>query len=210
MRNISNRMIEMEKIRVFTAFSGYDSQCLALEKEIWKDIYGFEGKYQVSNYGRVQSLSCYITVVLPTGKIYKRWHKGRLLIQKKDKNGYCIVSLGKNSRKVHRLVAMAFCYGYKPNKQVNHKDENKANNHSNNLEWCDSLYNNRYGGHIIRAAKGHCKSIVQMNMQGQIIAKYESLISAEKALGITNASTPICRCCRGKIKKAYGYKWSYV
>lgn len=107
-------------------------------KEIWKDVKGYEGKYQISNLGRVKSLN------------YARRKQVRILrpgIQKKT--GYISVSLlkeGKQKTKtIHRLVAEAFIPNPKNLKQINHKDENKQNNCVNNLEWCSAKYNSNYG-----------------------------------------------------------------
>lgn len=202
----------MNKLRVFTSFSGYDSQCLALDNEQWKDIVGYEGQYQVSNCGRVKSLSHKTLITLPNGTKYYRTFKGRILKTKKDKYGYLFVSLnnGNNTYKVHRLVAMAFCEGYSYNKQVNHKDENKENNCANNLEWCTSKYNNQYGTHAQRSGIKHRKSIIQYSIVGECLNVFESLKAAEQYLNIKGASTPICRCCKGIVKQAYGYKWKYA
>lgn len=113
------------------------------EEEVWRDVYFIEngieydyrGLYQVSNYGRVKSL----------GKNGNE--KIRLLYT--GKQGYKSIDLWKNGKRknffVHRLIAHMFIEGYFENAQVNHKDENKENNHLSNLEWCDSKYNNNYG-----------------------------------------------------------------
>ena len=203
-------------IKVFTSFSGYDSQCLALNRlaannEQWKDIAGYEGQYQVSNYGRVRSIPHKTAITLPNGTTYLRSQKGSVLKPRKDRDGYLIVNLSNNSNthKVHRLVAQAFCSGYSPEKQVNHKDENRENNNANNLEWCTSEYNNRYGKHLQRSGIKHRKKIVQCLLNGEEINIFEIIKAAEQYLNITGASTPICRCCKGNYKSAYGYKWRY-
>lgn len=107
------------------------------EVEIWKDIKGFEGCYQVSNLGRVKSLEriadTVIKGVLQTFKVHERILRPGLC------QGYPTVGLHKNgikkNQKVHRLVALAFIPGYDPLKYVNHIDENKKNAHCKNLEW---------------------------------------------------------------------------
>lgn len=110
--------------------------------EIWKDIVGYEGLYQVSNLGNVKRL-----------KGYKGREKGyiveeHLIKPSINSNGYQNVVLCKNGKTktftMHRLVAIAFLYNSDNLPQVNHKDENKLNNCVDNLEWCDSKYNN-YG-----------------------------------------------------------------
>ena len=103
---------------------------------IWKNVTGFEDYYMVSNEGTVLS---------------KRTGKIRKAVPNKQ-NGYLMMFLcGKDSKKcvyLHRIVAEAFCpnpngYGF-----VNHKDENKHNNHCENLEWCTKQYNNVYGNKL--------------------------------------------------------------
>lgn len=110
-------------------------------EEIWKDAVGYEGLYQVSNFGRVQSLD--------RRDIRNRFWKGKILSQQVEKLGYCSVKLCKNGiqkrEKVHRLVALAFVENPNNYKEINHKDENKQNNRSENLEWCTRQYNVTYG-----------------------------------------------------------------
>lgn len=100
--------------------------------EIWKDIEGYEGLYQVSNYGDVLSLYNNIT-----------------LRQRRNYKNYLFVKLYKNSVSkqfaVHRLVAQAFIPNPNNLPQVNHKNEIKDDNRPVNLEWCDAKYNINYG-----------------------------------------------------------------
>lgn len=105
-------------------------------KELWKDIKGYEGCYQVSNLGRIKSLDR-----MTNNQYGEYFMKGRILKNSiiKDK-GYCRVSLnngnGKISKRVHRLVAEAFIPNPENKLEVNHKDGNKLNNCVSNLEWC--------------------------------------------------------------------------
>ncbi len=100
--------------------------------EVWKDIDGYEGEYQVSNLGRVRSLKSSI-VLKPMVAT----------------NGYLVVCLWKDNvqRKycIHRLVALAFIPNPENLSDVNHIDEDKKNNVVSNLEWCTHLYNMNYG-----------------------------------------------------------------
>jgi len=114
--------------------------------EIWKDIEGYKGIYQVSNYGRVRGLERYVNYK-STG--LKRILKEKILKPNVIKGGYLQVKLLKNNTSkcylVHRLVALNFLENKRDLPQVNHKDENRQNNHLDNLEFCDSQYNNNYG-----------------------------------------------------------------
>ena len=112
--------------------------------EIWKDIEGYEGLYQVSNYGNVRSLN-----YAKAGKVKE--------LKQGNWRGYKNVDLWKNGKgksfKVHRLVAQAFIENPNEYLCVNHKDENKQNNHVSNLEWCTHKYNSNYGTGRERVAK---------------------------------------------------------
>lgn len=111
--------------------------------EFWKDIKGYEGLYQVSNYGRVKSL----------GNEASRKEKIRKV--KYDRNGYPVIILHKNGEKkfflTHRLVAEAFMPNPDNLPEINHKDECKTNNFVENLEWCNRYYNVTYGNIIVKA-----------------------------------------------------------
>lgn len=109
--------------------------------EIWKDVPGYEGLYQVSNLGEVRSLPRYEKD--KNNKLYKR--KGVILKQSKTTTGYWKVELCKNgtrkSLKVHRLVALAFIVNTFNKPFINHKDGNPLNNIVDNLEWCTQSEN---------------------------------------------------------------------
>ena len=116
-----------------------------MREEIWKDIKGYEGKYMVSNLGRFKSLN------------YRRTGKEKILEGYPDKDGYLYVQLwkdgkGKNCR-INRLVAQAFLENPQNLPEVNHKDEDKTNNRVENLEWCTTQYNIKYGTGIKRRAE---------------------------------------------------------
>ena len=115
-------------------------------KEIWKDIQGYEGIYQVSSHGRVRSLDR--VVVRPNGN-GDYFAKGKIIYVVLTKWGYNEVHLHKDNKtkiyKVHRLVAQTFIENPNNLPCVNHIDENKTNNNVNNLEWCTYKYNNNYG-----------------------------------------------------------------
>lgn len=113
------------------------------EEEVWKDVTGYEGRYQVSNLGRARSLDW----VYPSG----RRHKGIVLQPAPDKDGYMLITLHKGGKqktpKVHRLVAEAFLpkeFDVRKN-QINHKNEIKSDNRVDNLEWVTHTENINYG-----------------------------------------------------------------
>ena len=105
-----------------------------LTNEVWRDIAGYEGMYQVSDLGRVRSL---------------KYGKVRVLKPNKNKYGYLVVGLSKENKrktvKVHRLVASAFIPNDDDSKtQINHRNEDKTENKVSNLEWCTAQYNLTY------------------------------------------------------------------
>ena len=115
--------------------------------EIFKDISGYEGLYQVSNLGNVKSLN------------YLRKGKEQLLKPNSNKIGYLYVVLCTNcqpkKKYVHKLVAEAFIQNPYGCSFVNHKDEDKTNNCVTNLEWCTFQYNCNYGTRNQRISIGN-------------------------------------------------------
>lgn len=109
--------------------------------EIWKDIDGYEGKYQISNLGRVKSLQRWSGT-----KFYNREYILNNYVNKK--NGYVYVYLTKNNKskniRLHRLVAQAFIPNPNNYLYINHKDCDRTNNNVENLEWCTASYNVKY------------------------------------------------------------------
>lgn len=114
--------------------------------ENWKDIIGFEGKYQVSDHGRVKALRK--TVRYKDGRAYT--YEEKVLSQKSNPNGYqhlnLFISTGNaKSIDVHRAVAFAFIPNPESKREVNHINGNKADNRVDNLEWCTSKENKAHG-----------------------------------------------------------------
>lgn len=114
--------------------------------EIWKEVKGFEGYYEVSNLGNVRSID---RVIYDSVRNCNRKMKGRLLVIRDNGHGYKGVMFCKNhklyNKYVHIMVAEAFIPNPNNYTTVNHKDEDKSNNNVNNLEWCTQYYNNEYG-----------------------------------------------------------------
>lgn len=130
---------------------------IIMEQEIWKDVKGYEGLYQVSNLGNVKRFP-YTTIGRTIGKrsTYIKRFKGGILHPTLANNGYFVINLTKNSKQkihyIHRLVAEAFLENHRNYPCINHKDECKTNNNVNNLEWCTYAYNNQYNGLLSRAS----------------------------------------------------------
>lgn len=112
-----------------------------MKNVIWKDIGGYEGIYQISNFGEVMRLMSYDS--------RNHLRNSKILKQRKNKYGYMVVGLHKNGKEnkylVHRLVAQTFIPNSNNFPEINHIDENKQNNSIPNLEWCDRKYNVNYG-----------------------------------------------------------------
>lgn len=186
-----------------------------MEKEIWKDIVGYEGLYQISNLGRVKSLKRKVYA----GRNRMRWQYERILSNNKTNgNGYIVVSLNKESKSknkyVHRLVAEAFLENPNNYKYINHKDQNTFNNNANNLEFCTAQYNSTYrDAHIKRGLKFrnnlvNSKKVYQLDENENIIKEFPSMAEASRELGTNHTS--IYACINGKQKHAFGYKWKYA
>ena len=152
-----------------------------------KDIKGYEGLYAITPEGEVWS--------------YKR---KKFLVLIADKKGYLRVNLCKDGKvkhyRIHRLVAEAYIPNPDNLPQVNHKDENKANNCIQNLEWCDAKYNSNYGTRNEKFKK----PILRYDLNGNFIKEWPSATDVGK-----EANDNICKCLKGKQKSAYGYKWVY-
>ena len=184
-----------------------------MNKEIWKIISGYNGRYSISNFGRVKSNS-YI-VYNHTGKFLK---KEIIMKQAKNKKGYCRVGLinknkKKNTHAVHRLVAQEFLENKNNYKEVNHIDENKENNRLENLEWCDRKYNVNYGnGNMKRILNTDYKAIGKKKSKpiiGICNKETKEFISISQASEFLNVSiSAVSKCLHGKIKKVHG--WSFV
>ena len=167
-----------------------------MNNEIWKDIYGYEGRYLVSNIGRIKSI---------------RKGKETIIALHSDSDGYLITHLSKDGKRknvrVHRVVAEAFIHNPCNLPQINHKDEDKTNNAVWNLEWCDCAYNINYGARNREVSVKLQKQVTQSS-GGKIIKRWGSLSEIGSSLGFDISN--ISKCCRGIIKKAYGFTWQFV
>lgn len=180
-----------------------------MKNEIWKNVKNYENIYQISNLGRVKSLE---RTINDNGGI--RILKEKILKQSIHYHGYLYVILNKKKKYVHRLVAEAFLDNQNNYKEVNHKDGNKQNNRVDNLEWCTRSYNvlHSYKTGLLKAKKGEkngkSKAVMQYDLQGNFIKKWECIKEASKQLKIADVS--ISSVCKNKTKTAGNYKWEYV
>lgn len=160
--------------------------------EIWKDIKGYEGLYQVSTFGRVRSAN-------------------KLLHLNTNTYGYKHVTLsrGKSQKTmvVHRLVATAFIENPLGLPQINHKDGNKNNNTVSNLEWTTQKDNNH---HAIKTNLRKAKKVLLVDENNNVIKQFNNRMEINEFLGREVYQDLITRCCNGKRKSAYGYIWRYA
>ena len=182
-------------------------------REVWKDIKGYEGLYQVSNLGRVKSLDRIVYQKNSFGNIQKNIYKGKILSLFEDKDGYLRVNLKKDKKMkqygVHVLVANTFLninkFKYMEYEdlskidinrlQINHKNENKKDNCIDNLEFCTVAYNTNYGSRE--------QKIIQLDLSGKIIKVWDSRKKASKELHISRNT--INEILRGHRQDINGY-----
>lgn len=182
------------------------------QEEIWKDIAGFEGVYQVSNMGRVKTLE----------KLINCWdtpkrRKEQIVTPIIQKSGYAHVGLWRKQTckqaRVHRLVAEAFCENPMPEKktQVNHINENKLDNRACNLEWVTPKENTNHGTGIERRVRKHAQHmIIQMDKNtGEVLRIFKNERQASLSCG-HKPHGEIRKVCLGQQITAHGYKWAYA
>lgn len=179
--------------------------------EIWKDIVGFEGYYQVSNLGRVKRLPR--TSIRSNGKsdhaIYRV--KERIKNPQIQTQGYYHVALYRDGEykicRLNRVVAIAFIPNPENKPEVNHKDGNKLNNRADNLEWVTGKENKKHAREngLIKPYK---RKILQFDESWNLLSEFESIKDAAEAINGSRGN--ICVACRGgRGGKAYGFYWRY-
>lgn len=187
--------------------------------EIWKDINGYEGYYQISNKGNVRSLDRFDGVHDRQGTIIKPSLK---------QNGYLQVGLRKHSTRkwigIHRLVAIHFIENPDNKPQVNHIDGNKQNNNVENLEWVTAKENQNHAakrGLRDNMPKGErhpnygkygensrsAKPVIRRDPKTGETKLYKAKILAkDEGFDVTSIS----KCCHGKLKTHKGYEWYFA
>lgn len=178
-----------------------------LANEVWRDVDGYDGMYQVSDLGRVRSL---------------KFGNVRVLRASKNDNGYLSVMLSKNNNqkrhRVHRLVAQAFIPNYDSSKTIiNHRNEDKTENKVSNLEWCDRSYNQTYNDINWRRKNGIRRKIaklynpdltyeqnIELFKEKGIDCSKQTVLLLRRDLGLINHKTK-----RDKLKELYRQDLTY-
>lgn len=190
--------------------------------EIWKDIKGYEGLYQVSNLGRVKSMARETPFTNRWGQRITRTKKEFIMKDKTTCNGYKGICLRNNGMKwigIHRLVAIAFIPNPENKPEVDHIDGNKKNNCVDNLRWVTKEENNNNPIRLERClkmftpevrdkmSKGHFKPVFQYSLDGEIINTFQSLIEARQYLGV-KSNRHLIAALKDRIPYR-GYIWRY-
>ena len=187
-------------------------------QEIWKDVVGYEGLYEVSNLGRIRSLDR--VVAHHTAGTAVR--KGKMRCLSFDGN-YLNVSLSRDgktvTRRVHRVVAEAFIPNPNNYSDVDHIDCNKLNNHIDNLRWCTSADNTKYAWengliHQVpyrerpldvqeKQAAANRRAVIRSDGKW-----YKSTTDAAKDLGVSRGA--VSHVLRGLNETCQGYSFTYA
>ena len=190
--------------------------------EIWKDVRGYEGLYQVSNHGRVASLNR--VQKDKNGRDVR--YQGKMLIPHPNSSGYLRVQLKSKEKSdlyfVHRLVALHFVNNPMPNiySIVNHLDCNYLNNRADNLEWTTLQGNSQHAiqngrmkrtkewlQHLRESKEKQGKTVIGTNMLTGDTIRFVCLNDCKSA-GFEPSC--VCYCCKGIRKSHKGYTWRYA
>ena len=196
-----------------------------MEGEVWKDVVGYEGLYQVSNLGRVKSLDRYVII-----SDIPRYRKSKIRVQMPSHNGYRRVQVSKEGKTkyffVHVLVALAFIPNPENKPEIDHINTDRVDNRMENLRWSTRKENasnpltrqklsekekrkwKEYEYAQRRIEQHHNKrEVQQISMTGTVVATYISASYAARLLGVSSRS--ITACCEGRNQTCLGYFFKY-
>lgn len=206
-----------------------DKPGFELLPEIWKNVAGYEGYYQVSNKGCVKRLARYVDRHA-YGIVHKKFYRERIL-KPVNRQGYQAVRLCKNCKaktyQIHRLVAIAFIDNPLSKEQVNHKNGIRNDNRIENLEWVTNTENQRHSFRVLgrvsgRKGKPMSKAMreglkkYQSEHHGELCKKFRCIelnrvfVGTNQAIKELGVSRHISDCCSGKRETCGGYHWEYV
>lgn len=174
-----------------------------MSEEVWRDIKGYEGIYQVSNLGRVKSFD--------SRDKLGRVRKGKILKPMLDIGGYEKVTLYNKQPKifsVHYLVISSFVGARPKNMVINHIDENKRNNNLNNLEYVSQKDNINHGSGNIRRMKNQPHSVKLIAKSNNNVFEFNSICECARELKLNIGH--ISECLNGNRKSHGGYTFEKI
>ena len=179
----------------------------------WKDVLGYEGLYQVSNLGDIQSVHRLVRGrdgrLSPVVSKILKWHVGAVT-KRHPRPTYSVELWRDNKRKrvpVHRIVAMAYIPNPHDYPQVNHIDGNRKNNSVGNLEWCTASENNYHAYRTGLTTSGMSKAVIGYSVKSGIVIECESI--AEAARLVNGNPDAIRGAVKGRLKTSAGFRWKF-